>query len=122
MQRSQYLALGAQRVRVLRNRERVGIQLDHRVDGGPVLVQLVDAIDVETHELLGRDLTGSHRGLQLRDRLLGRVEGLRVRGQGQDGERRGHQYACHVGSLGVGGGRRHAYPGFCQPPEGLAPI
>jgi len=53
---------------------RARIDEDDRVQLRPGLVVGLDACDVLRHQLLGRDLAGGHRRLQLRDALLSDVE------------------------------------------------
>ena len=67
VQRPEHPAPAAQLIRTTRHRERVGIQLHHRVHARPVLVEGEDARDVFARERFGSQTSRGHRGLQLRD-------------------------------------------------------
>ena len=67
VQRAEHPARAAQRIRMARHRERVGVQLHHRIDAGTVLVEREDAPDVHARERFGGEAPRGHRGLQLRD-------------------------------------------------------
>ena len=83
VQGTEDLALGAHRICVLRDGHRVRVQLDHRVDAGPVLVELVDPLDVVLRQLHRGQLPRSHHGLQLRDgHLVELVRNIRASGKG----------------------------------------
>jgi len=75
VQRSQHLAPPAQVVGVLRRRQRVGVELDDGVHARAVLVQSLDALDVEAGQLDRREQPAAHPVLELGDgRLVEPVE------------------------------------------------
>ena len=56
----------AQLVGIARHVQRIGIELDHRVHIGSVLIEVQDALDVSLGELFGGDFALLHRGFELR--------------------------------------------------------
>ena len=66
-------------IQFLSDRESIGVQLDDAVDGGPVLINLVDAGLIFLYQRTRRELAGVHAILQLRDRDLIEFECLHFR-------------------------------------------
>ena len=102
VQRSQQLASGAQVIGVLRHRQGVRVDLQDGIDAGPVLVQRLDAVEVETRELDGSERASRHLRLQLRHGGLVEFRGLRHRGCRGEREECGDECACHDVPSGVG--------------------
>ena len=85
MQRSPHSARPALGIKLVSNREGLGVERDHRVECRTALVICCDPGQVDFHELAGRDRTGLHRRLQLGDGLFHYVvRGLSLRSHGRE--------------------------------------
>src|SRR4030095_4334958 len=67
MQRSAHVTTFSLLIEIVRDRNRVDVGFNHRVERR---IKLLNAVEITLHQVFGSDLAGSHRGLELKNAFL----------------------------------------------------